>query len=217
MVKHIKLRACDSTQDELKAHPEDRVLITTQSQTNGRGRGDHQWEHAEGSLAFSFSCAPHPQLSWQSLEVAVLLQEFIFQRFEVELQLKWPNDLYLNQRKCGGILLHHFDGKMHIGVGLNLLPHSQWSGVLTSKESWKPEMAHDIPREFVEFYYARAPLHSQRISASWLTHCAHLGQQVTLVEGAEKHTGLFQGLGVHGEAVIDGKSYFNGSLRLKDL
>jgi BirA family biotin operon repressor/biotin-[acetyl-CoA-carboxylase] ligase len=217
MVKHIKLRVCDSTQDELKAHPEDRVLVTTEAQSKGRGRGDHQWEHAKGSLAFSFSCAPHPQLSWQSLEIAVVLQEFIAQRFHVQLQLKWPNDLYHNQSKCGGILLHHHDGKMHIGIGLNLLAHSTWSGVLSDPSLWSESMAHDVPREFVDYYLARSPITRERIASAWVAHCAHLKKAVVLSEGREEIAGRFDGLGLHGEAVIDGKSYYNGSLKIRDL
>lgn len=147
----------------------------------------------------------------------MLLQDFISQKFKVNLQLKWPNDLYINQRKCGGILLHHHDGKMNIGIGLNLLSHSQWSGILSSVELWKDSMSHEIPREFFDFYLLHSPVTQEKIKQSWLTHCAHLKKIVTLVEGREEYSGFFQGLGTHGEAIIDGKSYFNGSLRIKDL
>ncbi len=217
MVKHIKLINCDSTQDELKAHPEDRVLITAEMQSKGRGRGDHQWEHAKGSLAFSFSCAPHPQLSWQSLEVAVVMQEFIADRFHTHLQLKWPNDLYYHQRKCGGILLHHHEGRMNIGIGINLLAHSNWSGVLSNQSAWTDSMAHEVPRDFFDYYLKKSPLHPTLISDAWLKSCAHLNKPVTLIEGHQETQGIFQGLGSHGEAIIDGKSFYNGSLKIRDL
>jgi BirA family transcriptional regulator, biotin operon repressor / biotin---[acetyl-CoA-carboxylase] ligase len=217
MVKHIKLSVCDSTQDELKAHSEDRVLISTEKQSRGRGRGDHQWEHAEGSLAFSFSCAPHPQLTWQSLEVSVLVHQFILKNFGIQLQLKWPNDLYYQNKKCGGILLHHSDKRMHIGIGLNLLAHSKWGGILSDHSLWSQSMCHDIPFEFACFYLSQTPMRVEIIKDYWLNSCFHLSKNVTLSEGNEEHSGLFTGLGPYGEALIDGKSYFNGSLRIKDL
>ena len=216
-MKHIKLSVCDSTQDELKAHPEDRVLVSTENQSKGRGRGDHFWEHAKGSLAFSFSCAPHPELTWQSLEVSVLLHQFIFKKFGVRLQLKWPNDLYHQDKKCAGILLHHLGKKMHIGVGINVLAHSQWGGILSDHSLWSQSMCHDLPLEFTQFYLSQTSLSVESIKDYWLKFCFHLSKAVTLSEGSEEHVGVFTGLGADGEALIEGKSYFNGSLRIKDL
>jgi BirA family biotin operon repressor/biotin-[acetyl-CoA-carboxylase] ligase len=212
MVKQLKLSACDSTQDELKRHLEDYQLVSTEKQNQGRGRGSHQWEHVSGSLAFSFSCAPHPQLTWQSLEVAVLLSEFIQQEFNARVELKWPNDLICRGKKCGGILLQHIDKKMLIGIGLNLLPNPHWGSVLSQQPKLPEDYFHLIPYRFTEFYLTQSPLPMSRIKSKWEQLCAHLEHPVRLSEGAQITIGRFTGLGEHGEALIEGMPHFNGSL-----
>jgi biotin-(acetyl-CoA carboxylase) ligase len=44
----------------------------------------------------------------------------------------------------------------------------------------------------------------------------HLNRKVTITDGNEIVEGIFSGLGAHGEAIVSGKSVFNGSLRWID-
>ena len=215
MLKHLRLVQCDSTQDELKRHSEVYSLVSTEAQNQGRGRGSHSWEHRPGALAFSFSAPAHPQLTWQALEVAVSLAESIESLWGVRVALKWPNDLYLGGKKCGGILLQHQSPHMFIGVGLNVNPvsDSPWGSVLTAPIAWETQLCHDLPARFVNDYTLTHPRPLAQLQEAWSERCAHLGRIVTITDGEEKTTGLFEGLGQHGEAIVNGKHVFNGSLR----
>lgn len=214
MVKHLRLVQCDSTQDELKRHCEVYSLVSTEAQNQGRGRGNHSWDHRPGALAFSFSAPAHPQLTWQALEVAVSVAESIERLWGVRVALKWPNDLYLDGKKCGGILLQHQGPSMFIGVGLNVNPvaDSPWGSVLTTPIEWKPQLCHDIPADFVSDYLLHHPRAIAQLQSTWNQRCAHLARIVTITDGEEKIIGPFEGLGPHGEAIVGGRHVFNGSL-----
>lgn len=213
MIKHLKLNSCESTQDELKRHLEVYNLVSTHTQTQGVGRRENKWDCISGSLSFSFSCAPHPNLTWQSLEVAVCLQKFIEKKFEKKMMLKWPNDLINQNLKCGGILLQQFDHKMLIGIGLNLLPNENWGSLQLKSIQLQESWYHQLPEDFTHYYLANSPMPIREIKQSWTENCAHMNKNVKLIEGQDIFEGLFQGLGSHGEAIIGNKSFYNGSLR----
>jgi BirA family transcriptional regulator, biotin operon repressor / biotin---[acetyl-CoA-carboxylase] ligase len=119
----------DSTNTELMrrapAGRPDRVLLIAQRQTAGRGRLGRGWHGAVGdSLTFSLGL-PLAPADWSglSLAVGVALAEALHPR----IALKWPNDLWLEDRKLGGILIETASfaatpGPRYavIGVGVNL-------------------------------------------------------------------------------------------------
>ena len=87
-------------------------------QTAGRGRGGHTWHSAPGTpeapAGLYMTALVSPPVPMQSaltlsLRVAIAVQSGIvsvtgFKR-PSEIDIRWPNDLILNGRKCGGILI----------------------------------------------------------------------------------------------------------------
>ncbi|MBY0516578.1 MAG: biotin--[acetyl-CoA-carboxylase] ligase [Bacteriovoracaceae bacterium] len=212
-MKHLKLNECNSTQEEIKRHVDVYQLVSTEKQLLGRGRGENSWSHEEGSLAFSFSSPVHPHLTWQSLEVAVSLAKTIEELWGIKIGLKWPNDLYNHDKKCGGILLKLEQPHMFIGVGINLQPSTHWGSVFDKKKSLNQNWAHDLAYQFALNYLESFPSPLKKIEEAWTQRCVHLNKMVTIQDGEEIHSGLFNGLGVNGEAIVGGKSIYNGTLR----
>ena len=104
------------------------VLLVAEQQTAGRGRLGRPWRSAAGaSLTFSLGLPLRPA-DWSGLSLAVglSLAESLAPATDSAptLQLKWPNDLWLNQCKLGGILVETASwGDQRyvvIGVGLNV-------------------------------------------------------------------------------------------------
>lgn len=222
MFRQVHLEQCDSTQDELERHVEgdnqsESVLISTSKQLNGRGRGAHSWEYNAGSLAFSFTVSPHPELTWQSLEVAICLAQFFEKRFSTNLQLKWPNDIYSNEKKCGGILLKKTSTTMLVGIGINLLPNSNWGSVFNESIQLESDWSSKIPAEFVRYYLQVHPVEVASIRSEWNKRCVHLNKLVHIQDGETRTHGTFVGLGEHGQALIQTdsrlESIYNGTLR----
>ena len=121
----------DSTNTELmrraKAGQLDPVLLVAEHQTAGRGRLGRQW-HSDGagtgaiqSLTFSLGL-PLAPANWSGLSLVVGVS--VAQSLHPDLRLKWPNDIWLQDRKMGGILIETGSfGDVRfvvIGVGINM-------------------------------------------------------------------------------------------------
>ena len=106
----------------------DPILLIAERQTAGRGRSGRTW-HGEVGQALTFSLGlPYQPQSWSGLSLAVGLS--LAESLGPEIQLKWPNDLWRQHRKLGGILIEAASqgGKSYavIGIGLNIqIPPTQ--------------------------------------------------------------------------------------------
>jgi BirA family biotin operon repressor/biotin-[acetyl-CoA-carboxylase] ligase len=123
----------DSTNTELmsraRAGRPEPILLVAERQTAGRGRLGRDWQSdTEGGLAtltFSLGLPLNP-MDWSGLSLAVGLA--VVQGLHPALKLKWPNDVWLDDRKLAGILIEttSVDALRYavIGIGINLLPLS---------------------------------------------------------------------------------------------
>ena len=136
----------DSTNTELmrraRAGQLEPVLLVAERQSAGRGRLGRTWAsgsdtaQADGaplaSLTFSLGLPLAPQ-DWSGLSLAVGLS--VVQSLHPALQLKWPNDVWLHDRKLAGILIETASvGEVRyavIGVGINILPRTDVQGLRT--------------------------------------------------------------------------------------
>jgi len=128
----------DSTNTELmrraRAGDTGPVLLVAARQVAGRGRSGRGWASAPGdSLTFSLSLSLAPaDWSGLSLAVGVSVAESLDPDGAAGLRLKWPNDLWREDRKLGGILIETASApgaapvgapaarQVVIGIGLNL-------------------------------------------------------------------------------------------------
>jgi len=78
-------------------------------QTAGRGRSNHAWHSAAGDgLYVSVLLRPKMALTdalWLSLATGLAVQGAAATVTGVKPDIRWPNDLLIGNRKCGGILL----------------------------------------------------------------------------------------------------------------
>jgi BirA family transcriptional regulator, biotin operon repressor / biotin---[acetyl-CoA-carboxylase] ligase len=78
-------------------------------QTAGRGRGGHGWHSSIGDgLYLSTLVAPVLPVSmalWISLATGLAVQRAIAETTGLKVDIRWPNDLLLSSKKCGGILV----------------------------------------------------------------------------------------------------------------
>ena len=103
------------------------TLLVAEQQTAGRGRLGRHWHSLAGaSLTFSMGLMLAPS-DWSglSLAVGVCLADALHPR----IRLKWPNDLWLDDRKLGGILIETASSGdaapvaryAVVGVGINIV------------------------------------------------------------------------------------------------
>jgi BirA family biotin operon repressor/biotin-[acetyl-CoA-carboxylase] ligase len=135
----IRLDNTDSTNNyamqlvnDDKAH--NGLTITARSQHSGKGQRGRKWTDAPGkSLLMSIIITPQMPISSQfafsaSIAVAVVnvLQKLLP---DCTVHIKWPNDIIVNDKKAGGILIENIlRGSLWthsiVGIGLNILQES---------------------------------------------------------------------------------------------
>ena len=129
------LAECGSTNTEALAHLREGggpLMLSAARQTAGRGRLGRAWltDQAGDDAALTFSVAlPLPaelDLSGLSLAVGCTVADTLDPAGE-RIRLKWPNDLFLDGAKLGGILIETVplpaqQRGVVIGIGLNLAP-----------------------------------------------------------------------------------------------
>jgi BirA family biotin operon repressor/biotin-[acetyl-CoA-carboxylase] ligase len=108
--------------------PEGSVAVTGY-QSHGRGQGDHFWEsEPRKNLIFSMVLYPASVKGADqfrlSLAVSLAVYDFVSQHVE-NVSVKWPNDVYVGDKKIAGILIENFiEGnclnKSITGIGVNI-------------------------------------------------------------------------------------------------
>ena len=109
-----------STMDEARKLPKNGwQRIRSEEQISGRGRRGANWHSKQGDLTASWCIELDEINRWPPGMLQVSIGASISEALGIEL--KWPNDLIFQQKKCGGILLESSssDGRIRIGVGLN--------------------------------------------------------------------------------------------------
>jgi BirA family biotin operon repressor/biotin-[acetyl-CoA-carboxylase] ligase len=107
----------------------DGTVIIADAQQSGRGRQGRRWDSPAGcNLYLSVLLRgpfPQPVLTSLPFLAAVVARDAVESVTKLSLQLKWPNDLILNDRKAGGILVEARSAGGDttlavVGIGLNV-------------------------------------------------------------------------------------------------
>lgn len=122
-----------STQDYLlplaRQQPDHPIVCVTDHQTQGRGRGTKTWHSSpHETLCFSVCIKllkPLHALGGITLAFGVAICEALQQLGAKNLGLKWPNDIYVSEKKLAGILTETYAPSENItyvivGVGVNI-------------------------------------------------------------------------------------------------
>jgi BirA family biotin operon repressor/biotin-[acetyl-CoA-carboxylase] ligase len=196
--KIVRLGSVTSTQDVAREMPLGSVVVADH-QTAGRGRSSHSWEAPRGTaLLVSFVLPPNPLLS---LAAGVAAAEACGRG----VRLKWPNDLLLDGRKVGGILVEASPARAICGIGINL--------------TWAPEGATqlDEPRDrLLERLrpamerWSTAP--ADQVLARWRKLSDTIGKRVRVELPDRIVEGIAHDIDSSGSLVVDGAPVSAGSV-----
>jgi BirA family transcriptional regulator, biotin operon repressor / biotin---[acetyl-CoA-carboxylase] ligase len=124
----LALEAVKRPEYQKENGPEGAVFVADE-QTAGRGRGNHRW-HSERGTGIYCSFLIRPPMSpsdalWLSLISGVAVQDAVKEITGLHPDIRWPNDLLLNDKKFSGILTETSSEAGHvnhavIGIGINV-------------------------------------------------------------------------------------------------
>jgi BirA family biotin operon repressor/biotin-[acetyl-CoA-carboxylase] ligase len=221
MRKVIRLETASSTQDEAFAQAEqgaeDGTVILALEQTAGRGRLRREWVSPKGAGAYlSLVCRPRDPSDFTCLPFAagIAAARAIARLTSLEPKLKWPNDVLIEGKKAGGILVESRTTGPEmiaaVGVGINLTanenpficdsPHA--ATALDQHTLAVPDPATLAEAFAAEFDQARGR-GLESILKDWEKLDSTIGSQVEVVMGDRKMAGVAKGLDPTGALVVE--------------
>ena len=212
-MKRIALDETISTNRYAKELPEDEshelTLVTAEFQTAGRGAGTNTWE-SERSQNLLFSLIAYPQrlqanqMFALSEVTALAIRDALNSQLSIlnyQFFIKWPNDIYYNDKKIVGMLIENdLRGKMiHrsiIGVGVNInqtcflsdAPNPISLAQILGKEVERDQVQENILQQFNHYY---SMMEREQFSELHNCYMQHLYRRNALHTYADA-TGTFQ-------------------------
>ncbi|MGD0708326.1 MAG: biotin--[acetyl-CoA-carboxylase] ligase [Anaerolineaceae bacterium] len=229
-----------STNDEALAWAEqgatDGCLVVADRQSAGRGRMGRSWITQPGAaLAFSLVFKPSPQEMTHlqlfsplgALGVAAALEK----HYGLRPQVKWPNDVLLEQKKVCGVLAEaSWSGEnlagVVLGIGINVAPTSvpPASQLIFPATCLEQKLGHAVNRFDVLKYILAALFdwRQQMISGSfiqaWQERLAFKGERVRIEQqGISEIEGTLTGVLPDGRLALQGLSGENLSVQIGDV
>lgn len=224
----------DSTNDRLKemirqggdTSPPTGFVLLTEYQRQGRGRLARRWDAPPGSsLLLSMLFRPNwpaAQMNWLTMLVSLAAVEAIAQHTALEVGIKWPNDVMVQQsgswRKVGGILQEGdfaSDGRLQwaiVGIGLNVnIPAAQLPEGVTPATSLLAATGQPVARlpllvTFLQQVEARYEMvaNGRSPQPAWQKNLITLGQPVQVNHTQTSHSleGLAEGTDAAGHLLV---------------
>lgn len=120
---HVQVGSTNDEAVDLAAQgaPEGTTVLAAE-QTGGRGRRRRAWHSPAGGLWMSVVLRPaFPVDRWPLIgfAAAVGAAQAIERIAGVRVEVKWPNDLMIGERKLGGILVEAREKAVIVGIGIN--------------------------------------------------------------------------------------------------
>jgi len=216
------------------------LVILAEQQTGGRGRRGKSWVSPFAaniylSIVWDFEQGAEA-LEGLSLAVGVAVRRALIAHGVQGVKLKWPNDIYVEQKKLGGILLEMIgDPAGHcsvvIGVGLNVsMPVSQasaidqdWTDVATELQDKLPARNKLAAELISEILPLLGTFQEQGFAAyrdEWQAADAFYGQPAVISTPKQSTAGIVKGVGINGALRLELdsgniESFIGGELSLR--
>mgnify|MGYP004659822575 FL=1 len=160
MYKQYFYHKIDSTQLEIwrriEANKiENKIVVIADIQTNGKGTHGRKWYTDEvNNIAFSFfrqiNCEID-KLDGLTTEMAQIILDIFKELYQVNLQIKLPNDIFYNDKKVGGILSEtkvsgNIVKYIVVGIGINTCQTKFDTEIKDIATSIKNEFEIDVDR-----------------------------------------------------------------------
>ena len=185
-----------ATELGMKGSPEGTIVLA-ETQTKGRGRLGRSWSSPKYKGIY-LSLILRPQIlpnaaSLLTLLCAVSLCEAIKEITELDVQIKWPNDLLIHHKKLGGILTElnaEMDAVRFVVIGIGLNVNNDKKTLLAAVTSLREQKKEDINRinllqeilrRIEKNYLLFQKKENQTIIEKWRQHNVTLGKRVKIL------------------------------------
>lgn len=214
------------------------AVLVAEAQTTGRGRRGNSWYSPFGANLYY-------SMYWQleqgiqaamglSLVIGIAVAEVLETQFSLPVKLKWPNDIYLADKKLAGILIElagqsHAQCDLVIGLGLNLqMPQHADMQISQAWTDLQQHLAQPVDRNLlIALLQQQIVTHLQTFetsgfqsfSAAFNQRDQFFNKMVCLSSGDKKYCGRSLGVDHQGGLVLEQaehkQSFYGGELSLR--
>jgi len=206
------------------------LVISAESQDAGRGRLGRQWTSPpRAGIAVSALLrpvdVPVARYGWLPLLTGVAVAEAVRRVGQVDASLKWPNDVLVDGRKLGGILVEAHDGALVVGIGLNVtlrtdelpVPTATSLAIAGAACADRAPVLRGVLRSLAHWYLrwreAKGDVEESGLRQAYLFHCATIGRDVRVeLPGGATAEGPAQDIDPDGRLVVAGVPYAAGDV-----
>jgi len=215
-------------------------VVIAEHQSAGRGRRGRQWVSPFGShIYMSMYWYLEQGMSAAmglSVVTALAVSDAIKELCNLDVALKWPNDIYLNGKKLAGILID-LEGQTlepcHcvIGIGLNInMPNKAAESI---DQPWTDLQSHTkskmnrnkLTSLLIDCLHRRLTAHKESGISSmmedWHKHDLYMNKPVKLVTGEKEVFGICRGINTQGALLLEVdqqiKPIYGGEVSLRGM
>lgn len=193
------------------------TLIFAESQTQGKGRFNRQWESEAGkNLTFSLvvkTKMPQERMGIVPLCTSELVARAVAATAHVSVQTKWPNDLFLSGKKFCGILIESVPKQdalyLIVGIGVNV-NQQVFSDDLnatslcleTGRTINRKELLRNIVNKLQWLSHISPQSEIEAMLRRWKERCIIFGKNAVIGSGTETFSGLVKNLSSDGALIV---------------
>ncbi len=191
-------------------------LFFTDRQSAGRGRLGRQWESTPGKdIAFSLGLPMNTDVCHYyqyTVLMALAVRSILAASLQTDVKIKWPNDIYINNKKICGILTEMLTEEnrlktLIIGVGINInsepkLPHATSMITISGREYDRHIILSEIINTFFKLMETMDTQGFSPMYEEWKQNLMGLFQAVRIDTGKQIVEGTLEDVNEQGIAII---------------
>lgn len=195
------------------------TILVAESQTHGSGRRQNKWASPLGEniyLSVQFNVKNNNNIHFLPLITAVSICKTLQKSGIVDCQIKWPNDIYLKNKKLGGILVEsRYNSEsghtIVVGIGLNINMHTNqeidqsWTSLFNESNNIydRNTILSDILSALINQFEHVSELDTQQFLLDWKALDYLNGLKIHIVEDDQTYSGRALGLSGDGALLVE--------------
>jgi BirA family transcriptional regulator, biotin operon repressor / biotin---[acetyl-CoA-carboxylase] ligase len=212
------------------------LCIFAREQTRGRGRLDRNWHSPkDAGLYLSIVLRPRFDLArWPliNLAAALAVHDAIFKTCDLKVDIKWPNDICVHDRKLCGILAETVETEIGtaaiVGIGINLQDENFPAELKPLATSLRSVTGSEVNRDFLinqllkavsqQYEMLNSESGSEHIIREWCANSSYaFGRKIRVSLGDEQFAGTTRGLESDGALRVETAEGENRIVRAGDV
>jgi BirA family transcriptional regulator, biotin operon repressor / biotin---[acetyl-CoA-carboxylase] ligase len=195
------------------------IVVTAKEQTSGKGQRNRSWEAVPGeNITLSVIIEPNDLVLAEafllSMAVAVACRRFFSAYAGPDTRIKWPNDIYWNDRKAGGILIENILSGTKwkyavagIGININQVKFGESTGKpvslkqITGKDFEIQQLISEL-LDHLEDCFTELVKHKELVTAEYHLHLYKSGEEVRFKKANRSFRAIVKGVTDHGRLIL---------------